>query len=230
MTSSSRYSDGRYVAHNARWHDEDASWKATQVLEILNENGLSPKTICDIGCGSGGVLAALATAMPDATLIGIEMSPDAVAIAHGEHPEVDVRQGDAGVLRDACDVVLMLDVFEHVEDYIGFLRTLRSRGRHFVFHIPLDMTAFAVLRGRPIMAAREGVGHLHYFSKDTALATLIDAGYHVIDWRYAAAIDMPARTLKTKMSKWPRKVGFRLEPDLTARALGGYTLLVIATP
>ena len=93
------------------------------------------------------------------------------------------------------------------------------------------MTALMVARAKPILNARESVGHLHYFSKDTAIATLRDAGYEVDAFRYTAGtIDLPDRTMRMKIAKWPRRVGFRVAPDLTVRTVGGYSLLVLCTP
>ena len=44
------------------------------------------------------------------------------------------------------DLLLMLDVFEHVEDYIGLLRAVRSKAKQKLFHIPLDLSVQSVLR------------------------------------------------------------------------------------
>jgi 2-polyprenyl-3-methyl-5-hydroxy-6-metoxy-1,4-benzoquinol methylase len=48
------------------------------------------------------------------------------------------------------DVVMAIDVFEHVEDYLGFIRRLRVKGEYKVFHIPLDLSVQTVLRVSPI--------------------------------------------------------------------------------
>jgi hypothetical protein len=121
-----------------------------------------------------------------------------------------------------------MDVFEHVEDYMGFLRKLRPKARFKIFHIPLDMSAQWVFRGSPVLLAREKVGHLHYFSKETALATLRDTGYEILDWIYTPAdVDKPG-SLKCRMMRWPRKFFTGINADLSVRILGGYSLLVHA--
>jgi hypothetical protein len=119
-------------------------------------------------------------------------------------------------------------VFEHVPNYIEFLQDLRRKARFKVFHIPLDMSAQWVMRGRPILLEREQAGHLHYFMKDTALAALRDSGYEVVDWTYTAgAIDNP-RSIKARLASWPRRLMMNLSRDFTVRLLGGYSLLVLA--
>jgi len=45
------------------------------------------------------------------------------------------------------DSLLCIDVFEHVEDYIGFVKTLKSKATYKIFHIPLDISVLSVIRG-----------------------------------------------------------------------------------
>lgn len=226
-----RYSDGRYVEANPDWHDSDASWKAARVAALLDSAGLRPSTICDVGCGSGGVLAELRRRLAGSRMVGLDVSPQAVEIAQARHPELDIRLGDLASHQEYFDVVLVLDVFEHVEDYLGLLRAMRTYGEHFIFHIPLDMSAQLVVRAKPLLAKREEVGHLHYFSKDTALATLTTAGYAVDRWSYTAgSIDAPDRTRRMKLLALPRRVGAAIAPNATATVLGGFSLLVLAHP
>jgi 2-polyprenyl-3-methyl-5-hydroxy-6-metoxy-1,4-benzoquinol methylase len=227
-----RYVDGQYEQANPSWHDEDAPWKVEKIANFLREEEVRPKSVCDIGCGTAGVLAGLANRMRGVKLVGYDISPKAVDLARRLHPEVEVRLGEPD---ESCserfDLVLLIDVFEHVEDYLGFLRRVAPLGQRLLCHIPLDMTALTVARVKPILRAREQVGHLHYFSKDTAIATLRDAGYAIEASRYTAGtIDLPDRTLRRKIAKWPRRIGFRVAPDFTVRTLGGYSLLVLCRP
>lgn len=228
----SRYLDGRYEESNPDWHDEDAPWKSERIADFLGDEGIKPRSICDLGCGTGGVIAGLAERMSEATLVGYDISPQAVELARRLHPGVDVRLGEPELEgAEPFDLVMLVDVFEHVEDYIGFLRRVAPLGRRLLCHVPLDMSAQMVLRGEPILRVREEVGHLHYFSKETALATLRDAGYRVDATRYLGeAIDAPNRSLRMKLAAWPRRICFRLAPDLTVRILGGYSLLILCEP
>jgi hypothetical protein len=124
---------------------------------------------------------------------------------------------------------LTIDVVEHVEDYMGFLRTLRAKGEYHIFHIPLDISAQRVLRSGPILGARRNLGHLHYFTKDTALATLRDTGYEILaDFYTSGALDLAPNTLKSLLTKIPRRLFFKLHKDLTVRVLGAYSLMVLA--
>jgi cyclopropane fatty-acyl-phospholipid synthase-like methyltransferase len=228
----SPYVDGSYEESNPDWHDEDGPWKAKRIADFLRDQGIAPRSVCDLGCGAGGVLARLAERMPEATLVGYEISPQAVELARRLHPGVEVRLGEPDYQPAApFDLVMLIDVFEHVEDYLGFLRRVAPLGKRLLCHVPLDMSAQMVARREPILRVREQVGHLHYFSKDTALATLRDAGYRIEATRYLGeTIDTPNRTLRMKLATWPRRICFRLSPDLAVRILGGYSLLVLCDP
>ena len=121
----------------------------------------------------------------------------------------------------------MLDVFEHVEDYIGLVRAVRSKARQKLFHIPLDLSVQAVLRRNGLLLRRDHHAHLHYFTKETALRTLTDVGYTIVDYFYTPRCIELGDLLVQKIARIPRKLSFTISPDLTVRVLGGYDLMVL---
>jgi hypothetical protein len=79
------------------------------------------------------------------------------------------------------------------------------------------------------MKWRSTVGHIHYFTKEIALAALKDTGYEVVDHFYTNTnLELPNRGWKADLMKRPRKAAYRLNPDLAVRVLGGFSLLVLA--
>jgi hypothetical protein len=125
------------------------------------------------------------------------------------------------------DLLLCVDVVEHVEDYMGFLRKLRTKAVHKIFHIPLELGVYMILRPQAFVNARKTVGHLHSFTKETALATLNDTGYTIIDWFYTpSAIDNPFNRIR-RLIRFPHQVLTLMNPDFSVRLLGGYELLVL---
>jgi cyclopropane fatty-acyl-phospholipid synthase-like methyltransferase len=231
MNSNARYRDGTYLHTNPTWHEEDSSWKAGHIVRMLRRHQILPSTIGEIGCGAGEILRCLAAEYGDAvTCVGYEVSPQAYDLAkRKETRNLHFVLEDPLEGRDrAFDVVLVIDVLEHVEDYLGFLRRVRTKGTRTLFHIPLELSVQTVLRASPLSRSRSLVGHLHYFTKETALATLEDAGYEVMDWAYTGgAVDLPSRDWKTGLAKLPRRLLFSLHEDLAARLLGGYSVLVL---
>ena len=128
------------------------------------------------------------------------------------------------------DIVMAIDVIEHVEDYFDFLRNLRKKGIYKIFHIPLDMSVIKILFPSYLIRSRKKAGHIQYFNKDTALAVLIDTGYEIIDYFYTNGSNelLSARNLENILLNIPRKILYRINESLPARLLGGYSLLVLA--
>jgi SAM-dependent methyltransferase len=200
---------------------------------MLNRRKLAPKTVCDVGCGAGAVLAELQPHLPaDSTCWGYDVSPEAIAMCAGkENGNLHFCVGD---IRDDnsvgfFDLLLLLDVFEHVEDYISLVRELRSRAKYKLFHIPLDLSVQAVARRKGLLRRRDDHAHLHYFTKETALRTLTDVGYELIDHFYTPRCIELGDRLVQKIVRTPRKACYAIAPDLTVRFLGGYSLMVLAT-
>ena len=226
------YSDGSYLENNPTWHEEDSSWKARQIAKILIANDIQPSSICEIGCGAGEILRSLKNCLADnVKFSGYEIAPHAFEICRQKESE-NLAFHFKDLLKEEgqkYDVVMAIDVFEHIEDYFGFLRKLRSKGNYQIFHIPLDLSVQTVFRGSPITNVRKSVGHLHYFTKETALATLNDTGYEVLDYFYTnGSLELPNKGWKPYLLRIPRKIFFSIHKDWAVRILGGCSLLVLA--
>jgi cyclopropane fatty-acyl-phospholipid synthase-like methyltransferase len=232
MKIEQRYLDESYLAENPDWDRLDAPWKALKVLSLLQDNDVVANSICEVGCGSGDILACLAEELPKAEMTGFDISPQASNFWATHHKLAGVKfvLGDFHKInQQKFDVLLMLDVFEHVRDPFSFLELSRSHANYFIFHIPLDLSAVSVARKDPLLMARDKVGHLHYYTKDLALATLRDSGYTILDWRYTgAALTAPIRSVKTRLASIARRLAYAVNKDFGVRLFGGETLLVLA--
>ena len=225
------YESGDYLANNPTWDEEDSEWKAGQVLKTLERNHLVPKSIVEVGCGAGGVLASLHDALPEVEYFGFEIAPDASKFweKHGSKG-ISFAVGDFLQEQTAhYDMLLLLDVIEHVPNPFEFLSALRGRASYYVFHIPLDLSAMSVARERPLLAVRQKVGHIHYFTKGLAFSLLEECGYQLIDWSYTgAAFTAPRTTWMGRLARLPRRLVFAINRDFGVRLLGGDTLIVLA--
>jgi 2-polyprenyl-3-methyl-5-hydroxy-6-metoxy-1,4-benzoquinol methylase len=230
-TLSDRYTTGAYLQANSTWHVEDSAWKARQVISMLKRHQLEPRRICDVGCGAGEVLSQLQNLLDSVTsLVGYERSPQAYSLARArETDRLRFFLGDpAADQAEVFDLLLVLDVVEHVENPFSFLRGLKRHADLAIFHIPLDMTAQAVARNLIMQTCREPFGHLHYFQKETALATLADAGYEVLDWVYTPSSFARLPDPRARLIQTVRRRLFSVAPDFTQRLLGGWSLLALA--
>lgn len=226
------YDSGAYLAANEGWHSEDAEFKFAYVAALIDRHALSPRRVVDIGCGAGKG-SRLIGGRYAAQVAGYDPSPQAIALAEATPHPANVSFVCGGLATAPCDFDLgvMLDVFEHVDDYIGFLREARRHARRWIFHIPLDLNAFSALRDGHMMS-RAAFGHLHYFSETSALATLDYCGFTVRDVIHTPGFMQHFRTKRTLRSMpafLPRVLlYYAISPRLCARLLGGVSLMVLA--
>jgi hypothetical protein len=226
------YQSGEYLEKNPRWHAADSAWKAAQILKMIRKQNLNPATICEVGCGAGEILNALHAQMPAASFFGYEVSPQAFEICAAKAKErLQFTLGDLLETDQRFDLLLCIDVFEHVPNYLSFLERLRGHADRFIFHIPLDLSLLTILRPARLMQTREGVGHIHMFTAEMALAVLKDTGYEMTDSFFTAGgleLEKNQHRLRTVLANLPRRVLGKINPRLAARMLGGYSLMVLA--
>lgn len=230
---STRYLEGDYLAANPGWHEDDAAWKVQQVARLMARNAIPVSRFCDVGCGTGLCTQLLRDQVfPGAEADGYEFSPQAHDRAQKRAvPGLRFHNGSPFGEAAPFDLAVSLDVVEHVENAFDFVRGMAGISRHVLLHVPLDMNALAVLRDWPILAARADVGHIHYFMRNTVIALLRDCGLEIVDELYTPwAIDQSGKSWKKRLAAWPRRLAFAAAPHATVRAVGGWSLLVLARP
>ena len=226
------YTDGEYLRRNPSWDEEDSPWKAEQIRRMICRKNLSYRSVCEVGCGAGGIIQQLFLILPeDVVFDGYEISPQAYEIAKQKEGErLRFHLGDFLTAEtEPYDILLVIDVFEHVPDYMGFVQGCGSKAKYKIYHIPLDVHVSSVLRAS-LTNARDSVGHLHYFTAETALATLKDAGQKILDVCYTdggIALQRVHPSTKRMLANIPRRILSKLSVPLAAKLLGGYSLLVL---
>lgn len=225
------YTDRTYLEHNPTWHQEDSPWKAAKIQALLRRNGVALTEVCEIGCGAGEILNQLYKTSPQTSrFYGYELSEIAYQLCLPKSKDrlTFYHSDPLTTANRVFDVALIIDVFEHVQDFIGFIKDVKHLATFKVFHIPLELSAQSVIRSSPLLGSRHRLGHLHFFTKDLALDSLRQAGYDIVDYCYTnAAFDLPKK-LRTKLLNLPRRVLYSISPDICSRILGGFSLLVLA--
>jgi hypothetical protein len=237
-SSLGRYFDQEYLSENPTWHVEDSPWKARQVLRMLNSHSLRPRSICEVGCGAGEILNVLSQSLPEQTeFVGYEISPYAYELCkQREHTRLKCVLGDFAQQNDRhFDVVLVMDVIEHVEDPYGFLRSVHGKSDYLLLNIPLEFAAYTAVRHQALYNSRKQYGHLHFFNEATALATLQDAGYDVLDHFLVSPWTDPTqrrhhrpRSFLGRALTLVTHLAWNVNPTLAAKAVGGGSIVVLA--
>jgi SAM-dependent methyltransferase len=220
--------NGEYFRKNPTWHVEFSPWKAANIHRLLERKGLYPRTVCEVGCGAGEVLRQLQLMTnSDCRFWGYDVAPAAIEMAKSrENDRLRFQLADFPAIdTPQWDLLLILEVVDHVEDYMGFLRSLRNRAEWKIFSFSLDITVQGSLRRNGLLRRRQAHSHLHHFNKETVLDTLRHTGYKVVDCGYQS---VPPAAALAKLVKPIRSLGFTACPDLAVRMFGGYSLMVLA--
>ncbi len=116
-----------------------------RIMRAIANQVLPPSpatTVLDVGCGTGGNIAALAN---DYRCLGIDTSAEAIALATVRFPRVKFVCGTApdDVREQLRDVrlILLMDVLEHVADDVTLLSNLVSaapKGTYFLITVPAN--------------------------------------------------------------------------------------------
>lgn len=162
-----------------------------KIVELIA--GLSPKRVCDVGCGNGVLLAQINQKV-SASLSGVEQDAIGAGLATARCPSAEIHNlsiedGSGQALPPGSfDVVVSTEVIEHLfrpESLITFSRDILRNGGHLILSTPyhgyLKNLAIALAGGwdKHFTVDWNG-GHIKFFSRRT-LSTLLESnGFEVV--------------------------------------------------
>jgi SAM-dependent methyltransferase len=193
---------------------------ARALVEQLAPAGAG-RCVVDVGCGTGANLAALADGWH---CRGIDASSDALRLARERFPALELARAEdplerADWLREA-DVVLLMDVLEHVEDDFELLSRVLGplrAGAHVLITVPAD----------PALWSPHDVsfGHWRRYQADRLRLTwrglpVTERAFSGMDARLLPVI-RTVRALRRRLGRAAGKANtdFRLPPAPVNRAL-----------
>ena len=163
-----------------------------------------PRRILEVGVGEGEISSRVRSRYPSAEVIGIDLHDDALAAEWAARGHVGAF---ADVTRlpfpdDAFDLVLGIEVLEHVPDPAGALAEVQRVGReHFLLSVPREpiWRLANLARGRYARDLGNTPGHVNHWSA-RAFRELVGGFVEVQDartpfpWTVVSARHRPGRT------------------------------------
>ncbi len=225
------YNNNSYLNQNPLWHQEDSVFKASFIHSILSSNKIIYNSLCELGCGSGEILFQIKKIEANKTIkyFGFDISEKAIEMSlkrKEENLHFELKDITAKEDKSFFDVILVIDVIEHLQNYFSFLQNISKKSKYTVFHIPLDMFVWSLFREQMLIESKERVGHIHNFSEGFILSVLKDYGYKVIAKQYTEP-DYKSNSFKQRFVNSIKKVLFKIAPRFCSKTLGGYSVLVL---
>lgn len=171
----------------------DSVYYRSARTDMLARVRQAPGLMLDVGCGAGATGAAVKQQFPGATVVGIEINPEAAAMAQGRIDRVisdNVEKLDfeaAGFAQRSIDLVFFPDVLEHLYDpwrLLARLRPFLAKDAQIVASIPnvRNLWLLSHMIAGDWQYAEEGlldVTHIRFFTKKTIVEMFQQTGYQV---------------------------------------------------
>ncbi|HTB80506.1 MAG TPA: class I SAM-dependent methyltransferase [Opitutaceae bacterium] len=146
---------------------------------LLHEVTGSPARILDIGSGQGDLMAKLRPLLPQATLLGFELSKSGVAISRKKVPDAafvaaDLFQPPAEFenYKNWATDAICSEVLEHVDSPTAFLQAVRP-------YLADSARLIVTVPGGPMSAFDHHIGHRQHFTRNSIGLVLQEAGFTV---------------------------------------------------
>jgi len=216
-----------YAERHPRWHAQDSGHKARAVWSFAQRLGISPSHVVDVGCGAGGVTARLGHVWP--VVEGWDTSAEAIAIAKREHPQCSFTHGAFERSGQRADLILCLDVVEHVAGDVALMKALSGCAEHLIFRVPLDWSVLDACRPTRLQESLDHWGHVQLYDRRLLAQRLGEAGLTMHAITYDRVPPGPPRTWAGHVTGALRTLGDTTHPAPFAWLLGGWSVLVHAT-
>jgi SAM-dependent methyltransferase len=167
------YTSGDYALKHQNWHLEDAPNKASDImpalLAVVESRRSQTLRIADIGAGTGAVIVEVVKRLSQTEknlrvdAVGFEISPFAVQTGGKLFPDLDLREKFFESSDGLFDLVLFIDVLEHLENPWEILRTAHDASQYMIVRQPL-LDNFSTFRHDNYCNQRDHWGHIAYFN------------------------------------------------------------------
>lgn len=171
------YNDHTYLTNNPNLHLEDSEFKFASMEPLLREVRVPSGEIkiLDVG-GGAGILGGLVAAHFEkrglrVDFVALDLSAEMLSVQSRNNPQISRTLNCSIVDCDETgfDLVLMIDVIEHIPDLHAAADRLAQIGDCVIYNIPIQVNLFDMLRnlmhrGRYYCEQERLIGHLHFFS------------------------------------------------------------------
>lgn len=162
----------RFSTPKYRARDPLKRWLIRRFMERLVgmfERAGPARSVLEVGIGEGFVSGYLSGIFPAARFAGVDTNREDLDRLRALFPRIEAREGsihDLGFLGTSFDVVLCVQVLEHLDDPAGALDEIARLGpRRAIVTVPHEpfFRLSNLARGRNIGRLGDDPGHLHHW-------------------------------------------------------------------
>jgi trans-aconitate methyltransferase len=186
------YNNGQYFKTNPNLHLEDTEFKFSNLYEYLNMVELKDETIkiLDVG-GGAGVLGKFVAdyffkKAIKVNFTALDLSEKMLSEQKNNNPHITnaLNISISDIPNNYYDLVLMIDVIEHVENYESVAKKLSEISNNIIYNIPIEINLFDILRnikmrGGYYKSQEKLIGHINRFSYDSSIR-FIEKYYDIV--------------------------------------------------
>jgi SAM-dependent methyltransferase len=169
------------------------------ILSLATRHAPQARSVLEVGCGSGNVIAALAASRSWARVVGLDLHPSGLSVARATLPAtVELIQADARAIpfRAAFDLAGAFDVLEHVvedEAIIAGVRAALVDNGVFLAAVPQHPTLWS--------AADDVAHHVRRYQRGELEAKLARNGFEVLFSSSYAVVLLPLMAVSRRASR-----------------------------
>jgi len=181
----------------AEWLRIGAIAKADSVGLLFQRHGIKPKSLLELGCGTGEVIKERQRRGYGEKYTAIDYSDKAIGYLQAHSSGIDSRVGDITSkdfsIDGHFDVVILSHVLEHLEEPGTFLKALqRVDFTHLIAEVPLEDLFICRMKSFVKDRTKNLAGHVQFFTGSSFGNLLTNAGLKILDTRCYATTQSAA--------------------------------------
>lgn len=176
------YLKNQYIVKNPLLHEEDAAWKISKILPLvdrfltyINKHEIN---LLDVGGGTGTILNRIpiyieANYSIKVNKFTLDLSPGMVEIQKERNSDLKRALNEniakTSLENKEIDLTLMIDVLEHIANSTGALEEVKRISNFAIFKVPLEDNLVNriwnfIKRGKLRQSGTEMAGHINFYN------------------------------------------------------------------
>lgn len=185
------------LARQAEWHRRTARAKVDSVERLLARNGILPRTILELGCGTGAVILECQRRNLGISYTAVDYSSEAIAHLECHSEGIETMAADITdpefSLQGKFDVVVLSHVLEHLEEPSKFLDSALKRiaFSYLLVEVPLEDLPLQRIKNLVRDRRMNNAGHVQFYTAGSFRRFLEFHSLHIVDERkYVPILDL----------------------------------------